>query len=126
MAMDNTAICAALFDAFAQGDEATLRSLCHADMHARQNNGPAMDFEALLEFSRAVHGVLHDFRYEEPTRTATENGFVEEHRVCGRLPNGSELDLPVCVVAELRDGRVSQLREYLDLDAAKPLVTALN
>jgi len=37
---------------------------------------------------------------------------VEEHRVRGTLPDGSDLELAVCVVADVRNGAVSDTREY--------------
>ena len=51
---------------------------------------------------------------------------VEEHRVCGTLPDGSNLDLAACVVADVRDGRICALREYMDTAAAAGLVAALS
>jgi ketosteroid isomerase-like protein len=124
--MDHVAVAKALFDAFAAGDESTIRSLCTADFRARQNNGQFMDLDSVLGFASAVLGVVADFRYEDPLRSATAAGFVEEHRVRGSLPDGSALNLAVCVVADIRDGKVSDLREYFDGVAAAGLVSALS
>ncbi len=85
-----------------------------------------MDLETLLGFARAVLHVVADFRYEDPVRSATATGFVEEHSVRGTLPDASDLDLRVCVVADVRDGKVSDLREYIDGVAAAGLVRALS
>lgn len=114
-----------LFAAFASGDVDTVRKLCTPDMQATQNHGPMMDVDTLLSFTTAVLKVVDNFRYEDPIRTATDSGFVEEHSVRGTLPDGSELRLAACVVAELRDGRISRLREYLDGSAARGLLKAL-
>lgn len=124
--MDNTELCEALFDSFAKGDEERVRVLCTADMQARQNNNPPMDLDSLLDFSKSVHRVVDDFRYEDAKRSETATGFVEEHSVRGVLPDGSQLDLAVCVVADVRDGKVCDLREYLDLSAASGLIAALS
>lgn len=124
--MDNARLCETLFDAFARGDEERIRTLCRADMQARQNNNPPMDLDSLLGFSRAVLGVVGDFRYEDARRSGTATGFVEEHSVRGVLPDGSELDVAVCVVADVRDGKVCDLREYLDMSAVAGLVAALS
>jgi ketosteroid isomerase-like protein len=123
--MTNVELCAELFDAFQHSDEARARSLCSAGLTARQNSHPPMDLEALLAMSRAVHGVVKDFRYEEAVRSSTATGFVEEHRVRGVLPDGSALDIAVCVVADVEEGRVTSLREYFDLSAAAKLAAAL-
>lgn len=123
--MNHVEIAAALFGAFASGDADRARALCAPDMQASQNGGPAMSVDALLKFSLAVLGVVKDFRYEDAVRTATDTGFVEEHRVRGTLPDGAQLDLAACVVAEVRDGRISSLREYLDGSRARGLLKAL-
>ena len=124
--MDNNELCEALFDAFSRGDEQRVRALCTPDMQAKQNNNPPMNLEALLGFSRSVLRVVDDFRYEDARRSETVTGFVEEHSVRGLLPDGSKLDMAVCVVADVRDGRVCDLREYLDVSAASGLIAALS
>ena len=123
--MDNTEICAKLFEAFTTGDEDAVRALCAPDMVARQNGDPPMNLDALLRFSQAVLGVVRDFRYEDAVRSSTATGFVEEHSVRGQLPDGSELNMAVCVVADVEGGRIVSLREYLDVTTAAGLVAAL-
>ena len=123
--MNNIDIAQALFSAFASGDADAVRALCAPDMQACQNHGPVMSLDQLLEFSLAVHRIVDGFRYEDAIRSATADGFVEEHSVRGTLPDGSELKLAACVVAELTDGKISQLREYLDGSAARGLIKAL-
>jgi ketosteroid isomerase-like protein len=83
-------------------------------MQAIQNHGAAMSIDSLLQFSRAFRNVVENFRYEDAIRSATEHGFVEEHSVRGTLPDGSELRLAACVVADVDNGRITQLREYFD------------
>lgn len=83
-----------------------------------------MDLETVIGFSPAVLDVVDDFRYEDAVRSATASGFVEKHAVRGTLPDGSNLDLAVCVVAEVENGQVSEVREYFDGVAAAGLVAA--
>ena len=123
--MTHTELARALFDAFTVGDEAAIRKLCSRDLQGSQNFGPAMGLDDLVTFTLAVQGVVDDFRYEDIVCTETDSGFVEEHLVCGRLADGGELKLAACVVAEVEDGQVVQLREYLDTLAAAPLLKAL-
>ena len=123
--MEHTELARALFAALAEGDANTVRDLCTKDMRASQNHGPPMTVDSLLAFTQAVHRVVDDFRYENARRSATETGFVEEHSVRGTLPDGSELKLAACVVADVVDGRISSLREYVDGAAAAGLLKAL-
>ncbi|MGD8829481.1 MAG: nuclear transport factor 2 family protein [Pseudomonadales bacterium] len=124
--MENAEICRELFDALSNGDDDRVRTLCAQDMKARQNNNPPMDLASLLAFSQSVRRVVANFRYEDARRSGTDTGFVEEHNVRGELPDGSRLELAVCVVADVRDGKVCDLREYLDVSAASGLMAALS
>lgn len=124
--MTHLELAEALFDAFSNGDADKVRDLCAPDVTARQNNKDPMDLDTLIGFSMAVHGVVRDFRYSDAISTPTASGFVEEHRVRGTLPDGTDLDLAACVVADVRDGKVIDLREYVDSAAAAGLIAALS
>ena len=108
--MDNQQIAADLFTAFEIGDMDTVRRLCAPEFKARQNLNNEFDVETLIQFSQAVSAIVDDFRYEEIIRSATDRGFVEEHTVTGTLPNGSRLTLAACVVADIENGKIMQLR----------------
>ena len=123
--MDNTEIAERLFAALAGKDCQAVRSLCSPHLRVRQNNGKPIGLETLLKFSGAVGRLVTDFRYGDPVRAATETGFVEEHSVRGTLPSGKTLDFRVCVVADVRDGKVTDVREYFDSAAAAGLIAAL-
>ena len=123
--MRNDDVAEALFTAFEVGDADAARALCDGGLKASRNGGPAMDLESLLAFSALVKRVIPDFHYENAVRTVTPAGFVEEHDVCGTLPDGSDLRVAACVVAEVSDGKVTRVREYLDTAAAAGLADAL-
>ena len=123
--MGNAEIAKALFAALAGNDDQAVRSLCAPGLRARQNSGAPMDLETLLAFNRAVHAVVKDFRYADAVRSATATGFVEEHAVRGALPDGTTFDLAVTIVADISDGKITALREYLDTAAAAGLIAAL-
>ncbi|RZV35141.1 MAG: nuclear transport factor 2 family protein [Sphingomonadaceae bacterium] len=122
---DHVVLAARLFAAFESGDLDAARDLCAPGFRGTQNGGPAMDLETLLKFSAAVSAAVEDFRYEAAVREATATGFVEEHAVRGTLPDGSQLDLAVCVVGDVRNGKISALREYLDSARAAGLLEAI-
>ena len=115
----------ALFDAFTAADEAAVRQLCAPDLVAIQNYGDPMPLDGLIQFLMSVAAIVPDFHYEDAIRTATADGFVEEHRVCGTLPNGKRLNLAACVVGTVEGGRITRLRETADGAAALPLIRAL-
>ena len=123
--MGNDELARALFAGLAGGDDEKVRALCSANMTATQNHGPVMSVDDLLQFNSAVQKVVNDFHYDEAVRTATEDGFVEEHKVCGTLPDGSKMSLAACVVGRVQDAKVTQLREYVDSARAAGLLKAL-
>lgn len=124
--MNNADIAEALFAAFAAGDADAAKALCSPDLKASQNGGPLMDLDTVLHFAVAVKAAAPDFRYEEAVRSATDSGFVEEHRVRGTFTNGGEIDLVVCIVATIEDGKITVLREYFDPAGAAALGAALS
>lgn len=121
----HTDIARGLFDAFQAGDRESAGALLAEDFSGSQNGGPTMDRDVVLGFASAVKAKVPDFRYEDIVCTATADGFVEEHTVRGTLPGGDRLDLRLCVVASVADGKVSTLREYLDSAGAAGLAKAL-
>jgi ketosteroid isomerase-like protein len=120
-----TSIAEQFFAASAAGDNAAIRALCSPDLVVRQNGGPVMGIDGLLALSAGVRRVAPDFRYENAVRAGTDTGFVEEHDACGKLADGTEFRMAVCVVATVENGLITSLREYLDLAAARPLGKAL-
>jgi len=124
--MDNTQLAVSIFDAFTTGDAAAVRTLCAPDFRVSQNGGPAMTLEALLGVTAGVLRVVRGFRYEDAVRSETATGFIEEHAVRGTLPDGSQLNLQVCVVAAVKGGKITEVREYFDTGAAQGLIKALS
>ena len=123
--MPNKDVAARLFQAFTEGDDQAARELLAEDFEGIQNGGPPMDRDTLLKFAAAFRSVVQGYRYENAVCSATLDGFVEEHEVRGTLPDGTEVNIPACVVAEVSDGRVTRLREYLDTAKAMAVLKAL-
>ncbi|MEP0391531.1 MAG: nuclear transport factor 2 family protein [Erythrobacter sp.] len=123
--MDNITLCRRFFSALEANDLAAARKLCARSFEGSQNGGPSMNVDTLMQFTGAVHLIVPDFHYENTNCTANDAGFVEEHDVCGTLPNGETFKLVVCVVAQVSDGKITALREYVDTGAAAGLLKAL-
>ena len=124
--MSNEEIARAFFDALQAGDMDAVRALCVPEFKARQNLNTEFDLETLIQFSQAASAVVKDTRYEEIKCNGTADGFVEEHIVRGELSDGSQLQLAACVVASVSEGKIVQLREYVDTAAASALLKALS
>ncbi|MCK0127150.1 nuclear transport factor 2 family protein [Erythrobacter sp. F6033] len=123
--MSHSELARQLFDAFQAGDANAARKVCSADMIGRQNGGQKMDLDTILHFAVAVKNAAPDFRYEDIVCSETETGFVEEHRVRANFGTHGELDLQVCIVADVREGKIAAIREYFDPTGAAALSKAL-
>lgn len=67
-----------------------------------------------LELLRVLPNLILNIRYEVWHQERTATGFVRQHIVTGKTPDGSDVRLPVCVVARVADGRIDSFYEYLD------------
>ncbi|NHN36537.1 ketosteroid isomerase [Pseudomaricurvus alcaniphilus] len=62
--------------------------------------------------------------YDDIRFTETENGFVQQHNLCGQLKNGAVMpSIPVCMVARVSDGKITRLDEYVDISKFYALFT---
>ena len=121
----NAEVARALFTAFESGDREAALGLLAADFRGIQNGGPPMDRNTLLKFAAAFRSVVSGYRYDNIVCSETATGFVEEHDVCGTLPDGTGVLIPACVVAKVEGGVVTELREYLDTARAAEVLKAL-
>ncbi len=64
----------------------------------------------LRSFTQRVEG-LH---YAVESREFFPGGFVQRHKICGKTRSGEVLDIPVCMVAHLEEGKIARLFEYMD------------
>lgn len=51
-------------------------------------------------------------------RQQTATGYVQQHLFVVRGKDGVRKAWPVCIVVQIRDGRIARLDEYIDLSAA--------
>jgi ketosteroid isomerase-like protein len=65
---------------------------------------------------------LSDFRYADVRIQATPEGFVQQHTLTCRAPNGAEVSVPACFVARVEEGQIARIDEYMDSAAMAPLM----
>lgn len=51
-------------------------------------------------------------------RQQTSSGYVQQHLFVVRLKDGTRKAWPVCIVVQMRDGKIARLDEYLDVSEA--------
>lgn len=119
------ALAGRLFAAIERGDIDAVDRLYHPEVavwHAPV--GRAQTREQNLALLSRLSRQCSDWRYEEVRREVFSDGFVQQHVLRLRNARGTPVEIPVCIVVRLRDGRISRIDEYLDAAAAAPLFEA--
>ena len=103
------------FAAIPKGDIETVRAIYAPDARIWHNHDQAtQSVEQNLQVLAWVVKNIAGLRYEEIRRHATPTGFVQQHVLRGRAPNGTPLEVPACIVCAVAGGRITRLDEYLD------------
>ncbi|MEE4360719.1 MAG: nuclear transport factor 2 family protein [Pseudomonadales bacterium] len=104
-----------LFDALERGDRDRVRDLYAADIVVWHNfDGIEQDRDANLKVLDWMISTLEGIRYEILRREPLADGFLQQHVLHGRMPDGRTLAIPACIVARVRDGQITRIDEYLD------------
>lgn len=112
---DHLDVAERLFAAVAAGDIAAVRALYAPEARVWHNvDGVAQTADENLAVLQWVVTHIRDLRYEEVRRHATAAGFVQQHVLRGTVGDGVAVEIPACIVAVVRDGRITRLDEYLD------------
>lgn len=118
------------FQAIEKGDIETVRNLYHPDV-VIWHNTDAIDRrttgqsrEENVALLKMLTSIVKDWEYEVWYLEATETGFVQQHILRGVLPNGEKLALPVSIIFQISDGKITRLDEYFDSAKSDPLKQA--
>jgi uncharacterized protein len=68
-----------------------------------------------------MHSRLSNLNYDVQMRIPLPDGFLQEHILRGTLHNGEAFALHACAICRVENGRITELREYLDTAEARPL-----
>lgn len=124
MGTGDTAVVERFFAALEAGDFASVEALYHPDAVMWLNDGTERDVAGTLAVLRGLHAVIDGFRYDVARRHVVDGGVVQQHALCGRLPDGTEVRMPAAMYLEIADGRVRRIEEYLDSAHAAPIRAA--
>ena len=112
---ENLALADRFFRAIEAGDIAAVESIYAPDASIWHNNDrKSQSVAENLRTLAFVVRTLKERRYEVTSRSATADGFVQEHVLSGTLPDGTKFSLPAAIFVTVKDGRIAHLREYLD------------
>jgi ketosteroid isomerase-like protein len=108
-------LCHALFDALEQGDIAAVAA-CYAPNMTMWFNGTGEESSQSDHLAALVKGKdLHRRRlYNDRVVNTFADGFVAQYTCNVVTLKGAQFALSACLVAEVHDGKIVRLFEYLD------------
>lgn len=113
---DIRAVAARLFDAIEQGDIATMQDSFTPDAEIWHNTDEKIVTPA--QTAVVLGGMcerISDRSYANRRINLFPGGFVQQHDLEGtRVHDGERLHMPVCIVCQVRDGKITRLDEYFD------------
>ncbi len=121
MTESNIALCKRFFDAIEAGSIETVKALYAPDAVIwhntdRLDSTKAENLEVLAGFIKRIPDRL----YTQRRVMELKNGFLQQHVLTGTRHDGVKLDLPACVICEVRNGQIVRLDEYFDSAAVAP------
>jgi uncharacterized protein len=100
-----------------------LAALLAPDARFWVNIGPSeYDRSERLAILAVEHSHLDTLGFAEVRIQTTDDGFVIQAVTQATTRGGASLTIPICLVADVRDGRVSRVAEYADSAAAASLL----
>jgi ketosteroid isomerase-like protein len=103
-------------------DEAGVRAAYAPDARIWHNfDDKLQPVEENIKSMKWMHGKLRNLNYDIQVRIALPDGFLQEHILRGTLASGEAFALHACAICKVENGRITELREYLDTAEAKPL-----
>ena len=112
---DTATVAERFFAAIEAGDAEAARDLYAPDAEIWHNtDGITMRPEDNLKMLAWMGRNLPDLQYTEVRRSATADGFVQQHVLVATNRAGQRIEVPACIVIVVRDGKIARLDEYLD------------
>ena len=123
-AIDTLELADRFFAAIEAGDVDVLRQLYDPGVEIWHNtDGVVQRLDDNLATLAWMGRNLPDLRYTEVRRTATAEGFVQQHVLVATNRAGRRIEVPACIVTRVGDdGRITRLDEYLDSAAVAAIL----
>jgi ketosteroid isomerase-like protein len=103
------------FDAVERGDIDKVFATYAADAVIWHNTDAATQTaEENVAGLRGFVQRIPERRYTERRVNVFPGGFVQQHVLKGVRKDGVAVELPCCIVCQVRDGKISRLDEYFD------------
>jgi ketosteroid isomerase-like protein len=109
------AVAERLFSAIEAGDIDAVTALYAPDVAVWHNHdGLVQSLDDNVRVLGWMTRHLPGARYTDVRRSFTDSGFVQQHVLVATNRAGRQVAVPACIVADVADGRITRLDEYLD------------
>ena len=103
------------FAAIEAGDIAAVRAIYAPDAEIWHNtDGLVQSRDDNARTLTWVTKNLQGMAYTEIRRSATDDGFVQQHVLVANNRAGQRVEVPACIVVRIADGHITRLDEYID------------
>lgn len=120
---ESRALVETIVAAYNAKDANALAALYHEDARYWSALGDWQEgLPAIREHIEELHRTLPDEKMEILSLIGGEDVAVAEFRSTGRSPAGAEYSVEFTEVIELRDGKISQVKVYLDPDEIRAVM----
>ena len=117
--MTSTNIIDRFFGTMQNCDIATLRDCLTEDAIVWHSyDRIAMHVEDVVKAWEAMASNFAECGTTDVRRQQTPSGYVQQHLFVVNLKDGTRKAWPVCIVVQLRDGKIARLDEYIDVSEA--------
>jgi ketosteroid isomerase-like protein len=104
-------------------DEKTVRDVYAPDVRIWHNfDNKLQSVDENMKSMHWMHKRLSNLNYDIQKRVALPDGFLQQHILRGTLASGEEFALHACAICKVENGKITELEEYLDTAATKPLL----
>ncbi len=106
---------ARLFWTVEHGDLDDLRTIFAEGAVVWHNTDDALtDVETTIRNLKAIRGVATEFRYVDIRRQPTPGGFVQQHTLIVKTPDGRNIRDLCCCICRVENGRIAHMDAYHD------------
>ena len=120
----HTELAERFFAAIEAGDIAAVRAMYAPGAEIWHNtDGLVQDRDDNARTLAWITTNLRDVAYTQIKRSATADGFVQQHVLVATNRAGAPVEVPACIVTVVHDGLIARLDEYID-SAVLPAIMA--
>lgn len=104
-----------LFETVESGDLEDLDGIFASGAVVWHNTDDALtDIPTTIQNLRKIRASATEFRYEDIRRKATPDGFVQQHTLIVKMPDGKTIRDICCCICTVENGRITRMDAYHD------------